>query len=61
MDTLYNLFIENSKTYGHSAALIIFITGGIGYAIYFIIKNFSSTISKIIEKKLQQNEIKHTL
>ena len=40
MDTLYNLFIEISKNYGDSVALIIFITGGIGYAIYFIIKNF---------------------
>lgn len=60
MDTLYNLFIEISKNYGNSVALIIFITGGIGYAIYFIIKNFSSIISKIIEKKLQENEIKHT-
>ena len=60
MNTLYKIFIEISKNYGDSVALIIFIGGGIGYAIYFIIKNFSSVITKIIEKKLQETEIKHT-
>lgn len=59
MTKFYDMFVELSGQYGDTVSIIILLIGTIGYGIFFIVKNFSSLIGKIIENKLKEPEKKH--
>lgn len=60
MTKFYDIFVELSGQYGDTVSIIILLIGTVGYGIFFIIKNFSSLIGKIVESKLKEPEKKHT-
>ena len=60
MTKFYDMFVELSGQYGDTVSIIILLIGTIGYGIFFIVKNFSSLIGKIIENKLKEPEKKHS-
>lgn len=59
MTEIYQIFKAIADTYGSSAALLLLIVGGVLYIGYLFTKNFSGVVSKYLEKKLIEGNIKH--
>ena len=60
MVEIINVFKDIAENYGEPVAVVLLILVLLGYTIYWLVNNFSSVIVKYLEKKVKQDDEKHT-